>query len=328
MKIALSILLISILMGICSAQTSTLEPDAHTTKSTDAAVDTSLLDFYRQYSSFTDPGEYAYLYENLPDSLSELCNLIQSQFVHPYAHLPKVRNQFPKERWNETVRYPSVKTILEGLVSYDSSGIMKERKIEDRLILGCRHNAILLASILKHRGIPARVRYGHATYLIPDFHTSHVICEVWNENDQRWMLVDPSTAMVDLNREQFDISNDAWLQMQNGETDPNLFGIPRRYNGLGSIVAKVCADLASVLGTEYPTTRYAPMLDYAFENDDQLTAEHIETLNEISELMKSLNADNIAKLREIYDNTPDIQITKSFDMSSKSSQKKTGPKDN
>ena len=39
--------------------------------------DTSVLDFYHQYSSFTDPGEYAYLYENLPDSLPELCSLIR-----------------------------------------------------------------------------------------------------------------------------------------------------------------------------------------------------------------------------------------------------------
>ena len=61
----------------------------------------SVLDFYRQYSSFTDPGEYEYLYDNLPDSLPELCDLIRSQFVHPYAHLPRVRNQFPEERRND-----------------------------------------------------------------------------------------------------------------------------------------------------------------------------------------------------------------------------------
>ena len=154
----------------------------------------SVLDFYKQYSSFTDPGEYAYLYKNLPDSLPELCSLIKSQFIHPYAELPQYRDQIPKERWNESVKYPTVKSILKGLLSYDSRGLVKDRKPEDRLVLGCRENAILLASILKYRGIPARVRYGHATYLIPGFHTSHVICEVWNENEKRWMLVDPSTG--------------------------------------------------------------------------------------------------------------------------------------
>ncbi|TET69660.1 MAG: hypothetical protein E3J56_09270, partial [Candidatus Aminicenantes bacterium] len=84
--------------------------------------DNSILDFYRQYSSFTDPGKYEYLYENLPDSLPKLCSLIKSQFIHPHAELPKYRDQIPKERWNEALKYPTVKSILEGLLSFDSRG--------------------------------------------------------------------------------------------------------------------------------------------------------------------------------------------------------------
>lgn len=280
---------------------------------TDKQADNSVLNFYRQYSAFTDPGEYEYLYENLPDSLPELCSLIKSQFIHPYGELNKYREQIPKERWNEMFRYPSVKSILEGLVSYDSSGIVNDRKPEARLVLGCNQNAILLASILKYRGIPARVRFGHASYIIPGFHISHTICEVWNKDDNRWMLVDPSMDMVDFNREKFDISNDLWLKMQKGKIDLKLYGIPRRYTGMVSIVGKVCTDLASILGTEYPINQYAPILDYAFQNNGQLTSKHIETLNNISELMKSIDADNLSKLKEIYNNTPQIQITKPFE---------------
>ncbi len=328
MKNTVFFLMISILMEVCSAQTSTIKSDLLSMNSTVESVDTSLLNFYRQYSSFTDPVEYEYLYENLPDSLPELCRLVRSQFIHPYAELPKYREQFPKERWNESLKYPSAISVLEGLLSYDSLGIMYDRKPEDRLVLGCRHNAILLVSILKYRGIPARVRCGHATYLIPGFHTSHTLCEVWNENEMRWMLVDPSTNMVDFSKEKFDFSNDLWLKMQRKEIDPNLYGIPRRYSGLVSIVGKVCTDLASILGTEYTIYQYAPILDYAFKNDNQLTAEHIETLNNISELMKSIDAENLAKLQEIYNNTPQIQITESFQFDSKNSENNRGIKDN
>jgi len=275
-------------------------------------TDSSILDFYRQYSSFTDPGDYEYLYENLPDSLTELCQLIKSQTIHPWAELPMYREQIPKERSNEELKYPTVKSILEGLLSYDSSGLIKERKPEDRLLISCRHNSILLASILKYRGIPARVRYGHATYLTPGFHTSHVICEVWNEKDKRWMLVDPSLNMIDFSYDNFDFSNDVWLKMQKKEIDPNLFGIPGKFTGLGMITATLCLDLASILGTEYNYHQYSPILDYAFKNNNQLPAEQIETLNRISELMKSINADNISKLQEIYDNNPQIQYTDSI----------------
>ena len=297
-------------------------------KNTNEQADNALLNFYRQYSLFTDPGEYAYLYENLPDSLPELCSLIKSQSIHPYAELPKYREQIPKERWDEFSKYPTVKSVLKGLLSYDSRGLVEDREITDRLVLTCRENSILLTSILKYRGIPTRVRYGHATDLISNFHTSHVVCEVWNENGKRWMLVDPSTGMIDFSKEKFDFSNDAWIQMQNGEIDPNLFGIPRRYTGLVSIVAKLCTDLASILGTEYTTSQYAPILDYAFNDDNQIPAEHIETLNRISELMKSIDTDSFSELEEIYNNTPQIQITESFGQVSTNFGNNTRVKDN
>jgi len=194
--------------------------------------------------------------------------------------------------------------------------------------LGCREYAIVLASVLKYRGIPARARYGHATYIMPEFHVSHVICEVWNEDDRRWMLVDPGLNMIDFSREIFDFSNEAWLQMQKKEIDPNLYGNPGQYSGLVSILAKVNGDLASLLGTEYTIYQYAPILDYAFQNNNQLTSRHIETLNRISELMKSIDADNLSKLQEIYNNTPEIQMTKSFESISENSSSNTGAKDN
>jgi formylglycine-generating enzyme required for sulfatase activity len=307
MKTTVLIFIISILtITVCSSQQS-IKPTE--TKQFNGSV----LDFYKQYSEFTNPGEYANLYKNLPDSLPELCSLIKSQFIHPYEELPEYREQIPKERWDETLKYPTVKSILKGLLSYDSRGLVKDRKPENRLVLACRENAILLASILKYRGIPARVRGGYATYLNPDFHTNHAICEVWNKNDKRWMLVDPSTGMVDFSRNKFDFGNDAWLKIQKKEIDPNLFGMPGQHTGILSVIAVVCTDLSFILGTEYTIYQYAPILDYAFKNNNQLPTEQIEILNKICELMKSLDADNLTKLQDIYNNTPEIQITKTFE---------------
>ena len=274
----------------------------------------SVLNFYKQYSEFTDPGKYKYLYKNLPDSLPELCSLIKSQFIHPYAELPQYSEQIPKERWNESFKYPTVESILKGLVSYDSTGLVNNRLPENRLVVICRGNAILLASILKYRGIPVRLRAGYATYIMPDFHISHAICEVWNKNENRWMLVDPSMDMVDFSRDKFDFSNDAWLQMQQKEIDPDLYGLPGKYSGKASILAIFNTDLAFILGTEYTIYQYAPVLDYASKNNNQLTSEHIEMLNRINELMKSLDANNLSELQEIYNNTPEIQITKTLDL--------------
>lgn len=313
MKYIMFVLLTSILMEICGAQPLSESPEMPAMKSSGEPIDTSLLEFYRQYSSSTDPGEYGDLYQGLPVSLQELCSLIRSQFIHPYAELPKYRDRIPQERWGEMSKYSSVVSILGGLVSYDSSGLTKGRQIEDKLVLGCWHNSILLASILKSRGIPARVRYGHATYIAPGYHISHVISEVWNEDELRWMLVDPSMDMVDFSRDKFDFSNEAWLQYQREEIDPSLYGIPGRYSGMGSIAAKVSGDLASILGTEHTTFEFAPILDFIFEEDKELTAEQTEILNRISALMRSIDADSFAELKHLYNNTPDLQITRSFD---------------
>ena len=272
-----------------------------------------VLDFYIEYSAYTDPGEYAYLYKDLPESLPELCSLIKSQFIHPIGELQAYKDQIPKERWNEITEYPTVKSILKGLQSYDSRGFVKDRKPKDKLVLGCRSSAILLASILKHRGIPARVRYGHALYLIPGYFANHVICEVWNENDKRWILVDVQANMIDFNREKMAFGYDSWLKLQMGGIQPELYGVPGdQNNGLVSIANMVCIDLASLLGNEYTVFQYAPIVDYAFDNNKKLPNDQTEILNRISKLMKSLNAENLLKLQEIYDDTPQIQITKTF----------------
>jgi hypothetical protein len=312
MKHSILILIISILAVIgCSAQgkKNSIGPSQIKTEA-------ELLDFYRQYSAFTDPGEYGYLYDNLPASLEELCRIIKSQYINPYE-LQMYEGQIPKERPNEIMKYPTVKLALEGLLSYDSSGLVQNRKPKDRLVLICRDNAILLASILKYRGIPARVRYGFAPYLMPDFHASHVICEVWNEKDKRWMLVDPSTNMIDFSRNQFDFSNDVWQKMQKKEIDPNCYGVPGRHTGLLPITMIVCGDLASILGTEYATYQFPSILSYAMQNNNQLTPEQIEMFNRISEHMKSLDADTISKLQEIYSDTPQIHFTETFNQNEK-----------
>jgi hypothetical protein len=71
MKNTLLILMISILMDFCCAQNNT-NMSGIQIPNTVVKDEAGLLDFYRQCSPFTDPGEYAYLYKNLPDSLPEL----------------------------------------------------------------------------------------------------------------------------------------------------------------------------------------------------------------------------------------------------------------
>ena len=98
--------------------------------------------------------------------------------------------------------------------------------------------------------------------------------------------------------------------MQQHKIDPEVYGSPGRLSGKANILAIFNTDLAFILGTEYTIYQYAPILEYSFLNNHQLTSEHIEILNRISELMKSTDSENLTMLHDIYDNNPEIQITK------------------
>ena len=270
----------------------------------------SLPDFYLKQSKFTDPGEYAYLYKDLPTDLLELCHVIRTQFVHPFVELPRYRKLFPKERWDESYKYQTVEQILKGLVEHDPRGLTLDRKPQHRLVLGCREYALLFASIMKSRGVPVRLRAGHSKIIHPKLRLSHTVCELWDKKKADWIMVDPSLAKVNFPREEFDFISDAWLKLQKGELDIKAYGMPGRYSGFVSIVGKIPHDLAMVLGIEYSLYQYAPILEEAFKNE-KLNEEQVATLNRVCELLQSADAESMAKLQEIYNSTPYLQMTKS-----------------
>lgn len=207
-------------------------------------------EIYRQFSVYTDPCGYAHLYKELPKSLNELCRLIKCQFIHPFQAEP-FRKLIPPERQkNGDPIYPTVRTLLKGLMEYDPNGLVFTRQPKDRLLVTCRYHAILLASILKHSGVPTRVRYGFALYIGKDVKICHVICEVWDSDHKRWLLVDPTVQnMVDFPREQFEFASSAWRKLQKGKVDPKKYGVANKW-GSFHILDMLCHDMESVLGRE------------------------------------------------------------------------------
>lgn len=255
--------------------------------------------FYKNYSKYTSPGEYAYLFENLPDSLQDLCELIKCQFIHP-VDLGPYRHLIPKNRHNEDRKFTSAEKLLAALLALDTNGLTFERKPEKRLVVSCRYHSILLASILKSRGIPVRLRYGYAPYLAPGrgLHISHVICEVWNEKEKRWMYVDPDRKMVDFPKEEFETGGEAWLSFRAGKVkDPNKYGVPNTWGQI-MILGSIYQDLLCVLGYEPLYWEY-PVTQYLSNKISSVDPERLKVLDEIAELMTNPD-ENLNQLIEIY----------------------------
>jgi len=258
-----------------------------------------ILTKYRTQTPYSDPSEYAYLFEALPDSFKAICTLIKMQLIHPMeaAEMPEV---FPKDMLPEDGIFPMVSDMLAELIARDPEGLTLNREPEDRLLVACYHHGLLLASILRHQGKPVRLRAGFARYYEKQLNVrfSHVICEVWNENEGQWDILDPDRNMQNLSREKFEYPSEVWQNYIKND-------LPRtKYSGsIGQseavFIHSLLLDMAFVLCNER-SYWHTPEFIFAKEFDiKNLDAEQINVLNQIADLMGDPGK-NISQLEELY----------------------------
>ena len=213
--------------------------------------------YYTQQSIITDPGQFAYLYENLPHDITDLCKVVQGLIIH-YRGGEMFDYTIPEERMTEIdTRY--VPKMLERIQTLDARPLTEERPPERRFVGCCRDFATLFCSMARYRGIPTRVRIGFAAYFNPAFNHDHEIAECWDADEQRWRLVDPEMSPLhvkenkisfdvqDVPHDQFMVGGLVWQMYRSGQADPNLFGVDPESDvkGVWFIQDKLIQDLAA-----------------------------------------------------------------------------------
>lgn len=169
----------------------------------------------------------------------------------------------PSNRLTEMrIRHVAVKLQLLGKLQNSPLSVHRERN--KRILGSCRDYAVLMCATLRQKTIPARVRYGFATYFGADFYTDHVICEYWSKRRGRWIRADPQ---VDDNHRNFygidfDTSDlppgcflaagELWSRFRDGKVDPNRVGLDSRLNarGMEFLSSSLVRDLAGLNKTE------------------------------------------------------------------------------
>lgn len=194
-----------------------------------------MLKYYTTQGIITDPGKYTYLYENLPSDVPGLCAVVRGVMLHIFM-ADKYGVTIPEERKNE-VQLRTVERILGRIMELDNRPLTVAREPLKRMVGNCRDHTVLLCSMLKHKGIPARARCGFATYFIPGRYVDHWVCEYWNAQRRRWVRIDPQLDEVqikslditfnplDLPPGTFVSGGDAWNMCREGKLDPDLCGI-------------------------------------------------------------------------------------------------------
>lgn len=242
---------------------------------------------YTGYSQYTDPGKFVYLFDGLPESLEELCNRIKKQLIHPYD-IGQYIGKTPEDRIVEDQTIPTVSLMLAELLKRDENGLAPSRQPEDRLVVACVHHCMLFASICRHRGIPVRIRAGFAKYIGEDdrIRVSHVVCEVWDHEQNQWILVDPDRQRVDFPRHEFEFAYETWGRLRSNNLDKNQY--VSRYKTVDqATVHLLCHDLSYVIGNEEPYWNDPSIVAKSQTGITGLSQNELELLDKISAFLKN-----------------------------------------
>jgi excinuclease ABC subunit A len=272
-----------------------------------------ILEYYTRHSVITDPGKYASLFDDLPYGIQSFVKIVQGLLVSlPWEDAYNL--DIPRERHRE-IYLRTVPEMLKRILELDPSSVIVKRPPQKRKVSLCRDFAVLLVSMLRYQGVPARVRVGFAGYYRAETprYWDHRIAEYWNKGLNRWVLVDAMTEKPILERlrfkidplnidssSQFMLAGEVWQKCRTGKAEPQEFG-----------------DSPEDLGM--PPIRYALLHDFDYLNKNELVGFDAwyslikKPENEVTEQEKAL-LDEIAKmtyhvdsdfkgLRELYQKT-------------------------
>ncbi len=270
--------------------------------------------YYTSQSFITDPGKYTYLYEVLPHDIGGLCKVVQGLIIH-YRGEEMFDYTIPEERKGEIdTRY--VLEMLARIQELDNRPLTEERTPEQRIVGCCRDFATLFCSMARYRGIPTRVRMGFAAYFNPIFNHDHEIVECWDEDAQRWRLIDPEMSPLhiksngitfdvqDVPRDQFMVGGLVWQRCRSGQADPDLFGVDPNTNlkGMSFIPDYVILDLAAENKQELLLwDSWGLMLKGALSEDD------IALLDTLATLTQGGN-ETLAEAQSIYEHDERLRV--------------------
>ncbi|MEZ4714232.1 MAG: transglutaminase-like domain-containing protein [Caldilineaceae bacterium] len=265
----------------------------------------SILAYYTKQSPITNPGQYISLFDDLSADLPALFKVVQGLLHHPY--------EIPPARQSELM-LRTVPEMIGGILQHDPAPLTAARPPEKRLYGLCRDYAVLLVSMLRHHGIPARERVGFGGYFKSEWFWDHRIAEYWNQDQQAWVLVDPQYQanpsksphrQVDslhiTRTSPYLLAGQAWQLCRRGEADPDTFVDSPTDRGLAMIRYALLHDLDALNKVELVgMDAWHELID---KPEAEVTADERLLLDKIAALTVDADA-NFGELQALYAQLP------------------------
>jgi hypothetical protein len=275
------------------------------------------LTFFAEQGPISNPGNYEYLFENLPTEIDELCKVVQGITIHVFWAERYGLKLSPKRQ--EEVQLRWMEKRLAHILELDPCPLTESRPLEKKIVGNCRDFTLLLVSILRHQRVPARARCGFGAYFLPDHYEDHWVAEYWNAEQEHWILVDAqldefqckelniSFNPLDVPRDQFIVGGAAWQICRSGREDPEKFGIFDMH-GLWFVRGDFVRDVAALNKVEL-----LPWDCWGLINgtDDEISPEDMAFLDHLAKLT-SEDVPNFEEVQSIYENDSRVRVGKSI----------------
>ncbi|MBI5420904.1 MAG: hypothetical protein HZA35_01155 [Parcubacteria group bacterium] len=291
--------------------------------------DKKVLQHYLEFSTYTYPGLYQDgLKNDLPDDIREIGLLVRKNFIHrstlaggntgtnadlKFGDITKV----PWWRQPEDDVLVTTTAMLAELYRRDGRGFVADREPQDKLVLTCRFVAIMMASILKSKGVPTRVRSGNASYFdmgkLGNVSTDHWINQYWSGQENRWVTIDVDGSLslsdsfdpYDIPDGKFDFPGEAWLGIRVGKLDPQHFHNGNGQRGAIVVLWSLFYDFHCLMNNEIIYV-HGPMYG-RYEKFNNLTKEEFEKIDNLARLMQEPDK-NFDKLIDIWESEKDFRL--------------------
>lgn len=291
-----------------------------------------IINYYLEFSQYTNPGIYKdILQKNLPNEVREIGLLVRKQIIHRmtlkngntgsnsdlrYGDMTKI----PWTRQPEDDVFVTASAMIAELFRREGRGFVFDRETENKLILTCRFTSILMASLLKTKGIPARVRSGFAPYFnvegLPGGKSDdHWINQYWDKKELRWITIDVDGSIegylnfdpYDIPEGIFDFSPNAWLAVRNGKIDGQHFYNAGGTGGLIAISWELFYDFHCLMNDEI-IYHHTPETTH-FKKFDLLSEIKLKEIDDLARLMQKPE-ENFDQLKNIWETKKEFRLVK------------------
>jgi hypothetical protein len=283
--------------------------------------------FYAQpgpLSTLPDSPAIRALLDGLPTAIPDLVKVVQNNLLHIFwaKHYGVELSDARKTE----VNLRTTAARLQRIYDADPEPLVVPRAAHERSIGNCRDFTLMLCTLLRHRGIPARARCGFGTYFVPLRYEDHWICEYWSADQGRWIGVDAQLDTLqgvklkidfnplDVPRTRFIPGGLAWQMCRQQGVSPDRFGIFDMH-GLWFVRGDMLRDLAALNKVELlPWDSWGLMLgsDESISVEDRAFLDHVaaltlagdESFGEVRALYKSEARVRVPAVFSSFDSGP------------------------